>query len=247
MFVVEAWAGWEMTEREMEEELRVRISLDATGLPLVASTYNTSQFGRRERSSLPTSAPTATTSMSNSRKRKLSIATEGISSKQPRTESPIVISDDSDDDVRQISPPPLTAKQKGKRRAVPETDDLSRRLCDIDVISISDDEAPILPALSRHQTPLEVLDHQSSVSVKETPIEFEVPSEALPPDQILERFRDLFGERKCSQCEKSIQPARSPVCILPLVAFLLLIRIVTDDVNGSPERRRVAPHFLRRL
>jgi hypothetical protein len=85
-------------------------------------------------------------------------------------------------------------------------------------------------------------------SVKETSYEFEASSEALPPDQILEQFKDLFfGERQCSRCERSIQPARNPVCSLPLVSFLLLIHKVTDDVNGSPEHRRVAPHFLRRL
>ena len=182
----------------------------------VASTYNTSQFGRRHRSLDPL-FPCPTT-MPISRKRKSSVSIQGPVAKQQRHSSPIVISDDSDDDVHQISPPRLTAKQKGKGRVAPETDDPPRRLCDIDVISIPDDEAPIFPTASPHQTPLEVPDHQSFDFVKETSVEFEASSEALPPDQILEQFKDLFfGDRKCSQCEKSIKPTRSPVCSSPLV------------------------------
>lgn len=186
---------------------------------LFASTYNTSQFGRRRRAR---STHSATTTMPNSRKRKPSVAIQGPVAKQQRINSPIVISDDSDDDIRQISPPRLTAKQKGKGRASPETDDPSCRLHDIDIISIPDDEAPIFPTTSPHQTPLEVPDRLSSDSVRETSVEFEASSETLPPDQILEQFKGLFfGERKCSRCEKSIQPARSPVRSSPLVPFLL--------------------------
>ena len=164
------------------------------------------------------SSLTATTTMLTPLKRKLSVTSQGSAAKHPRNDSPIIISDDSDDDIRQISPPRLSAKQKGKSRAAPETDDPSRRLCDIDVISIPDDEAPIFPAHSRDQSPLEVPDHQSLVSAKETSVEFDAPNEALPPDQILDQFKDLFyAERKCSRCEKSIQPTRSLVCASPLV------------------------------
>jgi hypothetical protein len=160
--------------------------------------------------------------MPTSRKRKPSLTIQGPVAKQPRNNTPIVISDDSDDDVRQISPPRLTAKQKGKGRAGPETEDPSLQLRDIDVISIPDDDPPILPAVSRPQTPLEVPDHQLDF-VKEASIEFEASSEGLPPDQILEQFKDLFfGERKCSRCDKSIQSTRSLVCGLPLVSFILL-------------------------
>lgn len=167
-------------------------------------------------------APSATTTMPSSRKRKPSVTIQGPVVKQPRNHTPIVISDDSDDDVRQISPPRLTAKEKGKGRAIPETDDPPRRLRDIDVISIPDDEEPILPAISRHQTPLEVPDHQFD-SVKETFDELEASSEIHPPDQILEQFRDLFfGERRCSRCKKPIRPIRTPVCGLPPVLFMKL-------------------------
>ena len=165
----------------------------------------------------------ATTPMPDSRKRKSSVTIQGPIAKLQRNNSPIVISDDSDDDVRQISPPRLTAKQKGKGRATPETDDPPPRLSDIDVISIPDDEPPIFPTASSHQTPLEVSDRQSSDSLRETSVEFETSSDTLPPHRVFEQFKDLFfGERKCSQCEKSIQPARSPVCGPPLVPFLLL-------------------------
>ena len=160
--------------------------------------------------------------MPNSRKRKPSVTIQGPVPKQPRNNSPIVISDDSDDDVRQISPPRLTAKQKGKGRAAPKTDDPPHRLRDIEVISIPDDEAPIPPTVSRHQTPLEIPEHQLDL-VKETSDGLEVSSEIHPPDQILEHFRDLFfGERKCSRCERPIQPVRSPVCGLPLVLLIKL-------------------------
>jgi len=162
--------------------------------------------------------------MPNSRKRKPSITIQGPVQKQPRNSTPIVISDDSDEDVRQITPPRLTAKQKGKGRAVPKTDDPPLRLRDVDVISIPDDEAPIPPTVSRHQTPSEVPDHQLD-SINETPDELEASSEIRPPDQILEQFRNLFfGERKCSQCERPIRPVRSPVCGLPLVQLIKLTR-----------------------
>ena len=148
--------------------------------------------------------------MSVPRKRKSSVTIQGPIAKQPRANSPIIISDNSDDDIRQISPPRLTAKQKGKGRAVLETVDPSRRLHDVDVITISDDETPVIPVVSRPQTPLKVPGHPLD-PVKETYIEFEASSE-VPPDQILERFKDLFfGDGKCSQCEKSISPTRSPV------------------------------------
>ncbi|KAF9786880.1 hypothetical protein BJ322DRAFT_1052442 [Thelephora terrestris] len=180
--------------------------------------------------------------MQSSRKRKLSVTSQGTSSKQPRIDSPIVISDDSDDDARQISPPPLTAKQKGKGRAVPETVDPPPRLRDIDVISISDDEAPISPALSCPQTPLEVLKHQFSPSVKETSNEFEASSEALPPDQILEQFKDLFfGERQCSRCEKSIQPARSPRMSTDLQNIAELLHVVCADCKTNHCRGCMSP------
>ena len=160
--------------------------------------------------------------MSDSRKRKPSNAIHSPVAKQPRNQTPIVISDDSDDDIRQISPPRLTAKQKGKGRAPPETDGLSHQLRDVDVISISDDEAPIPSAISRQQTPLEVPDHQPD-SLKETSAELELSSEVYPPDQILEQFRDIFfGERKCSQCERAIRPVRSPVCRSPFIPFIKL-------------------------
>lgn len=185
--------------------------------------------------------------MPNPRKRKSSITIQGSAEKHQRKDSPIVISDDSDDDVRQISPPRLTAKQKGKGRAAPETDDPPRLLRDIDVISIPDDEAPIFTTASSHQTLLEVLDHQSSDSVQETSVGFEASSEDIPPDQILERSKDLFfGDRRCSQCEKSIQLAHSPVCSSPLVPFLLLTRIA-GCVDRSPEYLKTAPRFLCRL
>ena len=204
----------------MEEEVKDKLGCD--GLVSVASTYNTSQSGRRQRplKRSPFTLATTTT-MLNPLKRKLSVATQGSAAKHPRNDSPIIISDGSDDDIRQISPPRLTAKQKGKNRAALETDDPPRRLCDIDVISIPDDEAPISPTHSRDQSPPDAPDHQSLVSVKETPVEFDAPSEALPPDQTVEQFKDLFfGERKCSRCEKSIQPARSLVCGSPLVPLL---------------------------
>ena len=156
--------------------------------------------------------------MPNPLKRKSSVPIHGPVTKQPRAHTPIVISDDSDDDARQISPPRLTAKQKGKGRALPETDNPPHRLRSVEVISISDDEAPAPPAVSRQQTPLEVSDTQYD-TLNETPTEFEASSEIHPPDQILERFRDLFGERKCSQCETQIRPTRSPVCGSPLVLF----------------------------
>ena len=160
--------------------------------------------------------------MPNSRKRKPSVTVQGPVAKQPRNCTPIVISDDSDDDIRQISPPRLTAKQKGKSRAVPETDDPPLRLRDIDVISIPDDEEPILPTVSRHQTPLEVPDHQLN-SVIATSDELEASSEVRPPDQILGQFRDVFiGERKCSQCERPIRSIRNPVCSSPLVLLIKL-------------------------
>lgn len=162
--------------------------------------------------------------MPNSRKRKPSVTIQGPVAKQSRNHSPIVISDDSDDDIRQISPPRLTAKQKGKGRVVPETDDPSRRLRDVDVISIPDDEEPIPSTVSRHQTPLEVLDHWFD-SVKETSDDLEASSEIHPPDQILEQYRDLFsGERKCSRCERPIRPIRNPVCTLPLALSIKLTR-----------------------
>ena len=164
--------------------------------------------------------------MSNSQKRKPSVTIQGPIAKQRRI-SPIVISDDSDDDVRQVSPPRLTAKQKGKCRASPETDDPPPQLRDIDVISITDDddgEAPVLLTASHHQTPLEVSDRQSPNFIKETSVEFEASSETLPPDQILEQFKNLFfGQRKCSQCERSIQPTLIHVCRSPHVPFLPLI------------------------
>ena len=161
--------------------------------------------------------------MPNSRKRKSSVTIQGPLSKQQRNDSPIVISDDSDDDVRHVTPPRLTAKQKGKGRAALGTDDSPRRPRDIDVISIPDDEPPIFPTASPHQTPLEVPDHQSSESIKEMSAEFEASSEALPPDQILEQFKDIFlGENKCSQCARSVQPVRSPVCSSPHISSLLL-------------------------
>ena len=160
--------------------------------------------------------------MPGSRKRKPSVTIHSPVTKQPRKQTPIVISDDSDDDIRQISPPRLTAKQKGKGRAPPETGDPRHQLRDIDVISISDDEAPIPPAVSRQQTPLEVQDHQPD-SLKETSVELEVSSEIYPPDQLLERFRDLFsGERKCSQCERPIQSTQNPVCGPPLIPLVKL-------------------------
>ena len=163
-----------------------------------------------------------TISMPNSRKRKPSVTVQGPIAKQPRNNSPIVISDDSDDDIRQTSPPRLTAKQKGKSRAVLETDDPPPRLRDIDVISIPDDEEPIQLAVSRHQTPLRAPDHQLD-PIKETFDELEPSSEMRPPDQILEQFRNLFfGERKCSQCESPIPPIRNPVCGLPLILFMKL-------------------------
>jgi hypothetical protein len=162
--------------------------------------------------------------MPTSRKRRPSITIQGPLHKQQRSNSPIIISDDSDDDIRHKSPPRLTAKQKGKRRASPQTDDPPRRLSDIDVISIPDDEVPILPALSRHQTPEEVLHLQSSGPLKETFVEFEALNEALSPDQILEQFKDVFfGERKCSQCEKPIQPVPGPVCGWQLTPLTPLI------------------------
>jgi len=160
--------------------------------------------------------------MPSSRKRKPSVIVQGPVAKQPRNNTPIVISDDSDDDVPQTSPPRLTAKQKAKGRAVPETDDPQPRLLDIDVISIPDDEEPILPAVSRHQTPLEVSDHQFD-PIKETFGELEASCEIHPPDQILEQSRHLFfGERKCSQCERPIRPIRNPVCGLPLIQSMKL-------------------------
>ena len=159
----------------------------------------------------------ASTTMSNSRKRSASITIHSPVTKQARNHTPIVISDDSDDDIRQVSPPRLTAKQKGKGRAPPETGDPSHRLRSIDVITISDDEAPIPSAVSPQQTPLAVPDHQPD-SFEETSVELETSSEIHPPDQILEQFRDLFfGERKCSQCKRPIQPIRNPVCASPLV------------------------------
>ena len=158
----------------------------------------------------------ASTTMSNSRKRSASVTIYSPVTKQPRNHTPIVISDDSDDDIRQISPPRLTAKQKGKGRAPPETDDPLPRLRSVDVISISDDEAPIPSAVSL-QTPLAIPDRQPD-ALEETPVEFEASSETHPPDQILEQFRDLFfGERKCSKCERLIQPVRDPVCGSPLI------------------------------
>ena len=42
---VGARAGWEMTERETEEEVKDKLGCD--GFVSVASTYNTSQSGRR--------------------------------------------------------------------------------------------------------------------------------------------------------------------------------------------------------
>jgi hypothetical protein len=159
----------------------------------------------------------------SSRKRKSSLTIQAPAAKQQRNNSPIVISDDSDDDIRQTSPPRLTARQKGKGRAGPETNDPPPRLPDIDVISIPDDEPPIFPTASSHQTPLEVSDRQSLDSLKETSVEFEASNEALPPHQILEQFKDLFfGERNCHQCAKSIKPTRDPVCSPPLITFLLL-------------------------
>jgi len=150
------------------------------------------------------------TTMSNSRKRSASIVIHNPVTKQARSHTPIVISDDSDDDIRQTSPPRLTAKQKGKGRAPPETGDSPYRLRS--VISISDDEAPIQSTVSLQQTPLAVPDHQPD-SFEETLVELETSSEIHPPDQILEQFRDLFfGERKCSQCKRPIQPTRNPVC-----------------------------------
>jgi len=159
----------------------------------------------------------ASTTMSNSRKRSASITIHSPVTKQPRKHTPIVISDDSDNDIRQISPPRLTAKQKGKGRAPPETGDPPHRLRSVDVISISDDEAPIPSAVPLQRTPLAVPDRQPD-SFEDTPVEFETSSEIYPPDQILEQFRDLFfGERKCSQCKRPIQPVRKPVCGPPLV------------------------------
>ena len=159
----------------------------------------------------------ASTTMSNSRKRSASITIHSPVTKQQRRHSPIVISDDSDNDIRQISPPRLTAKQKGKARAPPETGDPPHRLRSVDVISISDDEAPIPSAVSPQQTPLAVPDHQPD-SFEETPVELETSNEIHPPDQTLEQFRDLFfGERKCSQCKRPIQPIRNTVCGSPLV------------------------------
>ncbi|KAF9654435.1 hypothetical protein BDM02DRAFT_3196787 [Thelephora ganbajun] len=179
--------------------------------------------------------------MPNSRKRKSSVTIQGPVTKQPRNQTPIVISDDSDDDIRQISPPRLTAKQKGKGRAVPETDDPPRRLRDIDVISIPDDEAPILPAVSRHQTPLEVPDHQLDF-VKETSAELGTSSEAFPPDQILEQCRDLFfGERKCSQCESKIQPIRNPAASTDLRDIAELLHIFCADCKINHCRGCMSP------
>lgn len=164
----------------------------------------------------------ATTTMPNSQKRKPSVTVQGPVAKHPRNNTPIVISDDSDDDIRQTSPPRLTAKQKGKGRAAPEIDDPPPRLRDIDVIYIPDDDEPIQPAVSRHQTPLEAQDHQLD-PIKETLDELEASSEMHPPDQILEQFRNLFfGERKCSQCERPIQPIRNPVCELPPILLMKL-------------------------
>lgn len=184
--------------------------------------------------------------MPNLRKRKPSVTIQGPVAKQPRNLTPIAISDDSDSDVRQISPPRLTAKQKGKGRAGPETDDPPRRLPDIDVISIPDDEEPILPAVSRHQTPLEVPDHQLD-PVKETFNEPVTSNETHPPDQILENFRDLFfGESQCSQCKRLIRPIRNHVCGLPPV-LLIKLTGVTDGVERSPEHHGIASHVLRRL
>ena len=164
----------------------------------------------------------ATPTMLNSRKRKLSFTVEGPVAKQSRDDAPIIISDDSDDEIRHISPPRLTSKQKGKARALLETDDSPPLLRDIDVISIPDDEEPIIPAVPRHQTPLEISDHQLD-PVEGTPDEFEASNEMRPPDRILEQFRNIFfGERKCSQCERPIQPVRSPVCSLPPVLDMRL-------------------------
>ena len=161
--------------------------------------------------------PSATSTMVTSRKRKQSITVEGPVAKQPRNDTPIIISDDSDDEIRHISPPRLTAKQKGKGRALPETGDPPPRLRDIDVISIPDDEEPVLLAVSRHQTPLEISDHQLDPAER-TFDELEISNEMHPPDRILEQFRNIFfGERKCSQCGRPIQPVRNHVCGLPSV------------------------------
>jgi hypothetical protein len=162
--------------------------------------------------------------MPNPRKRKASVTIHSPVAKQQRNHTPIVISDDSDDD-RQISPPRLTAKQKGKSRALPGTGNPPHQLRDdSDVICISDDEPPTPPAAPRQQAPLEVPGHQPG-SPKEASAELEASSEIHPPDQVLEQFRDLFfDERKCSRCETPIRPIRSPVCGSPLVLFIELTR-----------------------
>lgn len=207
---------------------------DVTGLSLLPQpiTRPDSEGGHR---SLDPLFLLLTATMPNPRKRKSSLTIQGPVVKQRSFNSPIVISDDSDDDVRQIPPPRLTTKQKGKARAVPETVDPPRQLRDIDVISIPDDEAPIFPTASTRQTPLKASDRQSSVSVKESSVEFEASSEALPPDQVLEQFKDLFfGERDCSQCGKSIQPTRNSVCSSTLASFLLLTPTAAGGVDRSP-------------
>jgi len=191
-------------------------------------------------------ALSATTTMPNPRKRKPSVTIQGPVVKQSRSLTPIVISDDSDDDVRQISPPRLTAKEKGKGRAVPETDDPPRRLRDIDVISIPDDEEPILPVVSRHQTPLEVPDHQLD-PVKETFDEPVALNELHPPNQTLEQFRDIFfGESQCSRCKRLIRPIRNPVSGLPPILLMKLTGL-TGGASRSPEHRKIASHVLCRL
>ena len=190
-------------------------------------------------------ALSATTTMPNPRKRKPSVTIQGPVVKQSRSLTPIVISDDSDDDVRQISPPRLTAKEKGKARAVPETDEPSRRLRDIDVISIPDDEEPILSVVSRHQTPLEVPDQLDPV--KETVDEPVALNEIHPPDQTLEQFRDIFfGESHCSRCKKLIRPIQNPVSSLPPVLLMKLTGI-TGGAKRSPEHRKIASYVLPRL
>lgn len=166
-------------------------------------------------------ALSATSTMLNSRKRKRSVTVEGPIAKQSKDDAPIIISDDSDDEIRHITPPRLTSKQKGKSRALPETDDSPLRLRDIDIISIPDDEEHIVP-VSRHQTPLEISDHQPDPA-EGTPDELEASNEVRPPDRILEQFRNVFfGERKCSKCERPIQPVRTPVCSLPPVLYMKL-------------------------
>ena len=193
------------------------------GLVSVGSTYNTSQSGKARVIARPLLPPRLRLHyiMPDNPKRKSSVTTQEPFAKRLRNNSPIVISDNSDEDIQQISPLRLTAKQKGKGRAVSELRDPPRQLCGGDIITISDDEAP---ALSRQKTPPEVSYPQSSKSVKGTPLEFEAYTETLSPDQMLAQFRDVsFGERMCSQCRKPIQPPQRPVCGSPLIPSILLI------------------------